>query len=81
MFISWIILSGRKYLQEAKASGVGKKKTKTKTIKGRNIYLLSGLPINDRRKNTLQSVKQFITPQITRMSQIQVRNIASLLSL
>ena len=69
----------RKYLQEAKASGVGKKKTKTKTIKGRNIYLLSGLPINDRRKNTLQSVKQFITPQITRMSQIQVRNIASLL--
>ena len=50
-------------------------------MKGRNIYLLSGLLINDRRKNILKSVKQFITPQITRMNQIQVRNIASLLSL
>ena len=65
-----------KGLPRFKASGVGKK-----TIKGRNIYLLSGLLINDWRKNTLNSVKQFITPQITRMNQIQVRNIASLLSL
>lgn len=31
---------------------------KTKTIKGGNIYLLSGLLINNRRKNTLKSVKQ-----------------------
>ena len=66
-----------KGLPRFKASGVGKKKA----IKGRNIYLLSGLLINDRRKNILKSVKQFITPQIARMNQIQVRNIASLLSL
>lgn len=44
-----------KGLPRFKASGVGKK---TETIKGGNIYLLSGLLINDRRKNTLKSVKQ-----------------------
>ena len=79
MFISWIILSGENTFKRLNYNQ--KLKWLSDTEKSRNISLLSGLLINDRGKNTHKSVKQFITPQITRMNQIQVRNIASLLSL
>ena len=79
MFISWIILSGENTFKRLNYNQ--KLKWLSDTQESRNISLLSGLLINDRGKNTRKSVKQFITPQITRMNQIQVRNIASLLSL